>query len=203
MQVLQLLICVSQLQPDLSLGQVSLCPQELLGDVVYLLLGSSTEVLQSVHQRPLAPKTVNFPMEAGISLYHEGFVHRELLRCPLLQLLPHGRCHVGGTSGPPPHINRGGPDLVSLTVGPKDHRIIRRILDVGGQAQPPTFMPTPSGTVRGVLDVYGVEHTPQRVIGNESHWRLIVFFVILYLPLVVDGACYRRGDFHNRDGPSP
>src|SRR6266702_3546262 len=142
-------------------------------------------------------------MEAGISLYHEGFVHRKLLWCSLLQFLPHGRRHVGGTPGPPPHIYGGGPNIVSLTVGPKDHRIIRRIFDVGGQPQPPTFMPTSSGTVRGVLDVYGVEHTPQRVIGNESHWRLVVFFVILHLPLVVNRACYRCRDFHNRDSPSP
>src|SRR6266702_4408288 len=194
---------VSQLQSDLTLGQVPLRIHQLLGDLRYLFLGSSTEVLQSVHQRSLAPKTVNFPMEARISLYHEGFVHRELLRCSFLQLLPHGRRHVGGTPGPPPHVDGGGPDLMSLTVGPKDHRIVRRILDVGGQAQPPTFVSTPRGTVRGVLDVYGVEHTPQRVIGNESHWRLIVFFVTLYLSLVVDGACYRCGYFHNRDGPSP
>src|SRR6266702_3355120 len=142
-------------------------------------------------------------MEAGVSLYHEGFVHREFLWCSLLQLLPHGRCHVGGTPGPPPHIYGGGPNLVSLTIGPKDHCVIRRILNVGGQAQPPTFVPTSGGAVRGVFDVYGVKHTPQRVIGNESHWRLVVFFVILYLPLIVDRACYRRRYFHNRDGSSP
>src|SRR6266702_2896497 len=74
---------VSQLQPDLTFGQVPLRIQELLGDLCDLFLGSSPEVLQSVHQRSLAPKTVNFPMKAGIPLYHEGFVHRTPAVLPL------------------------------------------------------------------------------------------------------------------------
>src|SRR6266702_534137 len=196
-------MCVSQLQPDLTLGQVTLRSQELFGDVVDLFLGPSTEVLQRVHQCPLSPKTVNFPVKTGIPFYHEGLVHRELLRCALLQLLPHGQCHVSGTPGPPPHVYWGGPNLMSLTIGPKDHCVVRRIFNVGGQPQPPTFVPTPCGTVRGVLDVYGVKHTPQRIVGNEPNRSLVVFFVILDLPLVVDGASHRRRYFHNRDGPSP
>src|SRR6266702_7887378 len=116
MQVLEFLVGVSQLQPDLTLGQVTLRSQELSGDVVDLFLGSSTEVLQRVHQCPLSPKTVNFPTKTGIPFYHEGLVYPELLRRALLQLLPHGRRHVGGTPGPPPHIYWGGPNLVSLTV---------------------------------------------------------------------------------------
>src|SRR6266702_1111686 len=203
MQVLQLLMCVSQLQPDLTFGQVSLRSKELLCNVVDLFLGSSTEVLQCVHQCPLAPKTVNLSMELGIPFYHEGFVHHKLLQCSFLQLLPHGQCHVGGTSCSPPHIDRGGSDLVSLTIGPKDHGIIRRVFDIGGQAQPPTFVPTPGGTVCGVLDIYGVEHTPQRIVGDKPHQSLIVFFVILDLPLIVDFAYYRCCDFHNRDSPLP
>src|SRR6266702_4334327 len=134
MQVLQLLVCVSQLQPDLTFSQVSLRSKELLCNVIDLFLSSSTEVLQCVHQCPFAPKMVNLPMELGIPFYHEGFVHRKLLRCSFLQFLPHGRCHVCGTSSSPPHIDWGRPNLMSLTVSPKDHGIIRRILDKGGQA---------------------------------------------------------------------
>src|SRR6266702_3989400 len=179
-QFLQFLICVSQFQPDFTLSQVTLRSQELLGDVVYLLLGSLTKVLQSVHQCPLSPETVNLPMKMGISLHHEGFVYRKLLRRSFLQLLPYGRCHVDWAPCPPPHVDGVGPNLLSLTIGPKDHGVIWRILDVGGQVQPPTFVPTPSGTVRGVLDIYGVEHTPQRIVGDIPHWSLIIFFGILY-----------------------
>src|SRR6266702_4053761 len=75
-------MCVSQLQPDLTLRKVTFGPQQLLGDVVDLFLGSSTEVLQSVHQRPLSPKTVNLPMKTGITLYHEGLVYRKLVTIP-------------------------------------------------------------------------------------------------------------------------
>ena len=78
------MVRISKLQPDLTFGQVALHGEELLGDVIYLFLGTSTEVLQGVHQRPLSPKTVNFPMKMGIALYHEGLVHRELLRCSFL-----------------------------------------------------------------------------------------------------------------------
>ncbi len=134
MQVLEFLVGISQLQPNLTLSQVSLRAYYLLGDVINLLLGPSSEVLQSVHQCPLAPKMVNLPMKSGITLYHEGLIHHKLLWCSFLQLLPHGQCHVSGTPGPPPHIDGGGPDLLSLTICPKDHGIIQQILDIGGQA---------------------------------------------------------------------
>ncbi len=204
MQVLEFLMCISQLQPDLTLGQVTLHAKELLGDVIDLLLGPSMEVLQGVHQCPLAPKMVNLPMKPGVSFYHEGLVHRKLLRCSFLQLLPHGRRHVDRTSGPPPHIDWGGPNLLSLTVGPKDHGVVWRILDIGGQAQSPALLPLSCRSVVGVLDMDGVEHTSQRVIGDVPNGSLFTFFVVLlHLPLVIDGAHHRRCYFHNRDGPSP
>src|SRR6266571_8775579 len=102
---------------------------------------------------------VNFPMKSGISFHHEGLVYCKLLWCSFLQLLPHGQCHVGGTPRPPPHINGGGLNLMSLTVGPEDHCIIWRVLDIGGQAQPPSFMSASGRVVCGVLDVNGVKHT--------------------------------------------
>src|SRR6266702_4406522 len=98
MQVLEFLVGVSQLQPDLTLGQVALCPDELSGDVVDLLLSSFSQVLQRIHQCSLAPETVNLPTKSGIPFYHQSLIYRKLLRCSFLQLLPHGRCHVCGTS---------------------------------------------------------------------------------------------------------
>src|SRR6266702_4354596 len=64
MQILEFLMGVSQLQPDLTLGQVSLRPEELLGDVVHLLLSTPLQVLQGVHQGSLSPEPVNLPMKA-------------------------------------------------------------------------------------------------------------------------------------------
>src|SRR6266702_2202601 len=102
------------------------------------------------------------------------------------------------------HIAWGGPNLLSLTIGPKDHGVVRRILDVGGEAQSSALVPLSRGSVVRVLDINGVEHMPQWVVGDIPNWSFFALFIVkLRLPVIVDGACHRRCYFHNRDGPSP
>ena len=63
-------------------------------------------------------------------------------------------------------------------------------------------MPISCRVVVRVLDVDGVEHTSQRVIGDVSNQGLLAFFVILlYLSFVVNGACHR--DLHLYNGNCP
>src|SRR6266702_8354278 len=62
-------------------------------------------------------------------------------------------------------------------------------------------MPISHWAVVGVLDVDGVKHTSQGVVGNKPNRGLLTFFIFLFhLPVIVNGTCHCDLHLYNRDG---